>query len=88
MDENNKSGPFGDTISVCPTGSFMERRGTLQNRTGNMAVLGGLSGRREARQYLSQPVHRATIPSVQRTLCKISLLLLINTTEKIKSPVL
>ena len=56
LDESNKSGSFGDAISVCPTGSFMERRGTRQDRIGNMAVLGGLSGRREGRQYLSQPV--------------------------------
>lgn len=68
--------------------SWKEERGTLQDRIGNMVGLCGLSGRREGRQYLSQPVHWATIPSVQRTLCKISLLLLINTTEKIESSVL
>lgn len=78
-EKKRKSRSFGDTITLSPTGSFMKRRKRhTAGQTGNVFGLGDLSRRRYGRQYLSQPMHWATIPSAQRTPCKISLLLLIN----------
>lgn len=66
--------------------SWEEKRGTVQDMIGNMLSLEILSGRREGRQFLSQPIHSATIPAVQRALCKISLLLLTKKNRENQNP--
>lgn len=58
----------------------------MQDMIGNMLGLEILSGRREGRQFLSQPMHSATITSVQTTLCKISLLLLTKKNRENQNP--